>query len=148
MRQQQPALLGLLGAYNEQALTFTMAPTSKTVLVVLEDLFFNVKIADAAKRIGLEVVFVKTAEAALARLAESPLLLIVDLNCASVDPVQLISDVKAGEFRSIPVIGYVSHVQVELKQRAQEAGCDMVLARSALSTNLPQVLRRYAGLPV
>ena len=43
------------------------------------------------------------------------------------------------------MIGYVSHVQGELKQAAHEAGCDMVLARSAFSQNLPQILKRHSG---
>ena len=42
----------------------------------------------------------------------------------------------------IQLVGYVSHVQGELKQAAQEAGCDMVLARSAFSQNLLQILTR------
>jgi hypothetical protein len=37
-------------------------------------------------------------------------------------------------------------VQGELKQQAQEAGCDMVLARSAFSQNLPVILKRHAGV--
>ena len=37
-----------------------MVETSKMVLAVLEDLFFNVKIADAAKRAGLDLTVVKT----------------------------------------------------------------------------------------
>jgi CheY-like chemotaxis protein len=124
-----------------------MVETSKMVLAVLEDLFFNVKIADAAKRAGLDLTVVKTEEAALAKLAERPLLVILDLNCASVDPVKLASDIKATEFRDIPVIAYVSHVQTELRQRAQAAGCDMVVARSAFSTGMSSILREYAGLP-
>jgi len=36
-------------------------------------------------------------------------------------------------------------VQGELKQKAQEAGCDTVLPRSAFSQSLPQILRRYAA---
>ena len=45
----------------------------------------------------------------------------------------------------IDVVGYVSHVQGELKQQAQQAGCNMVLARSAFSQNLPQILKRHSG---
>jgi CheY-like chemotaxis protein len=123
-----------------------MPQSSKTVVGVLEDLFFTVKIADAAKRAGLQVIFCKTEDAALERIGEKPLLVVIDLNCRSLDPVPFITKLKAGEFRNIPVIGFVSHVQGELKQQAQSAGCDMVLARSAFSTNFPQILRRHAGL--
>jgi hypothetical protein len=45
----------------------------------------------------------------------------------------------------ISLLGYLSHVQGELKLKAQEAGCDTVLPRSAFSQSLPQILKRYAG---
>jgi hypothetical protein len=59
--------------------------------------------------------------------------------------VQLIQKLKADPaLQKISLLGYVSHVQGDLKQAAQEAGCDMVLARSAFSQNLPQILKRHA----
>jgi len=48
--------------------------------------------------------------------------------------------------KSIPIIGFVSHVQGELKMKAQDAGANMVMARSAFSQNLQQILRRHAGV--
>lgn len=116
---------------------------SKRVLGVLDDLLFTVKIADAAKRNGLQTQFVKSEGDALAAAAERPMLVILDLNANSVDPIALIPKLK--ELGKIPVIAFVSHVQGELKQRAHEAGADMVMARSAFSTNLPQILKRHAG---
>jgi len=112
---------------------------------VVEDLLFVVKIADAAKRSGLEAQFVKTEQDALAAAEANPLLVIVDLNANSVDPIDLISKLKGTERKKLPVIAFVSHVQGELKQRAHDAGADMVMARSAFSTNLPQILKRHAG---
>ena len=116
---------------------------TRRVLGVLDDLLFTVKIADAAKRNGLQTQFVKTEIDALAAAAERPMLVILDLNANSVDPIELIPKLK--ELGKIPVIAFVSHVQGELKQRAHEAGADMVMARSAFSTNLPQILKRHAG---
>ena len=77
-------------------------------------------------------------------IKEPPLLAIIDLNCNSVNPVDLILRIKQ-ESPKLPLIGFVSHVQGDLKQKAQEAGC-MVMARSAFSQNLPQILRRHAGV--
>ena len=115
------------------------------VLAVLEDLFFTVKINEAAKRAGLPVQFVKSEKDALDQAAEVPAVILVDLNCTCLDPLQLLRTLKANpDLNKISVIGYVSHVQGELKQQAQEAGCDMVLARSAFSQNLPQILKRYS----
>jgi CheY-like chemotaxis protein len=117
--------------------------STRRVLGVLDDLLFTVKIADAAKRNGLQTQFVKSEADALAAAAERPMLIILDLNANSVDPIALIPKLK--ELGKIPVIAFVSHVQGELKQRAHEAGADMVMARSAFSTNLPQILKRHAG---
>ena len=50
------------------------------------------------------------------------------------------------ETKNISVIGYLSHIQVELKQQAQEAGCDMVMARSAFSQNMSQIFKRHSGV--
>ena len=118
---------------------------TKKVLAVLEDLFFTVKINEAAKRAGLGVTFVKSERDALDQAAENPALIILDLNFAGIEPVDLIRKLKADPvLQKISLLGYVSHVQGELKQAAQEAGCDMVLARSAFSQNLSQILKRHA----
>jgi len=121
----------------------TMA--TRKVLAVVEDLFFTVKINEAAKRAGLSVAFVKSERDTLDQAAENPALIILDLNFAGIEPVHLIQKLKADPaLKKISLLGYVSHVQGELKQAAQEAGCDMVLARSAFSQNLPQILKRHA----
>ena len=121
--------------------------SSKKILAVLEDLFFRVKISDAAKRSGLDVEFVKAEQDALAAAqADTPLLIILDLNCNGVNPLKLVGKLKGDSgLKQVSVIAFLSHIQGELKQKAHEAGCDMVLARSAFSQNLPQILKRHSG---
>ena len=112
------------------------------IVAVLDDLLFTVKINEAAKRAGNPVVFVKSERDALDQAAALPTVIIIDLNCGALDPLRLIRSLKSDEnLKKIRVVGYVSHVQGELKQAAQQAGCDLVLARSAFSQNLPQILR-------
>jgi ActR/RegA family two-component response regulator len=120
------------------------------IVAAVTDLFFTVKINEAAKRAGLGVQFVKTKEDAVAAAAEKPKLLIVDLNCDAVEPLDMVRGLKAegSEHRSVVIIGYLSHLQADLKKQAQEAGCNMVLARSAFSQNIVQILQRNAGIPV
>jgi len=113
---------------------------------VLEDLMFTVKINEAAKRAGLHVDFVKSEKDAVEKAKEKPVLIILDLNTGAVEPLKLIGKLKSGsETKAISLLGFVSHVQGELKQQAQEAGCNMVMARSAFSQNLPMILKRHAG---
>jgi PleD family two-component response regulator len=120
----------------------------KKILAVVEDLLFTVKISDAAKRAGLEVEFLKSERDVIEKAAsENPLLIILDLNFSAVQPLKLISQVKSnGAMKQISVIGYLSHVQGELKQQAQEAGANIVMARSAFSQNLQQILKRHSGV--
>src|ERR1700733_9301999 len=119
----------------------------KKILAVVEDLLFTVKISDAAKRAGLEVEFVKSERDVIEKAThEKPLLIILDLNFTAVQPLKLISKMKNnGEMKQISVIGDLSHGQGELHHQAQEAGANIVMARSAFSQNLPQILKRHSG---
>ena len=124
-----------------------MPQKPRKILAAVDDLFFVVKINDAAKRSGFEVEFVKSAQELLDRARqEAPALVIVDLNARSVKPVELIAKLRAEEsLRRTSIIAFVSHLEAELKVRAQAAGASMVLARSAFSMNLPQILKRHSS---
>ena len=112
------------------------------IVAVLTDLMFTVKISDAAKRAGVAVQFVKTADDALLR-ADGAVAMILDLNYA---PPDLIQRLKSEEStRDIPLVGYVSHVAADVIQRARAAGCDTVMARSAFVEKLPEMMQHFAN---
>ena len=107
---------------------------------------FTVKIQEAAKRAGMDVVFVKSHADAIAKAKDNAAIIILDLNTSALEPLNVITELKSdSETCNIDLLGYVSHVQVDLKQAAQAKGCDMVVARSAFSQNLPTILKRYAA---
>jgi PleD family two-component response regulator len=119
----------------------------KRVLAVVSDLFFSVKLTEAAKRAGLALEFVKDPKEVIEKAQGRPSLIIFDLNMDAVEPLKLISELKSTPAtKGVSLIGYLSHIQAELKQQAQEAGCDMVMARSALSQNLPLIFKRHSGI--
>ncbi len=121
-----------------------MNNAKKKIVAVLSDLMFTVKIQEAAKRAGLEVTFVSSKEKALAQAEQKPAAMILDLNDSGVNALELISTLRGDpETSGIELVGYVSHVQTELKQAALNKGCDLVVARSAFSQNLPSILSRY-----
>jgi CheY-like chemotaxis protein len=111
----------------------------KWILAVASDLMFTVKIQDAAKRAGASSVFVSNQMRALERMAggDPPTLVILDLDFSQADPIALIPLIRA---KDIPAIGYLSHVHLDLKRKAEEAGCSQVIARSALDGWLNQKL--------
>lgn len=115
----------------------------------MTDLFFSAKIHDMAKKFGMIVEFVKDKDTVLEKLKEKPSVVIFDLNYDAADPINLIRAIKSNpETKRISTLGFVSHVQTDLKLQAQEAGCDMVVARSVFAQNLPVILKRHATVPV
>ncbi|HEU4391933.1 MAG TPA: hypothetical protein VFV34_29370, partial [Blastocatellia bacterium] len=70
----------------------------------------------------------------------TPSLIIVDLNAGRLDPIELVKAIKSSEMRRVPVLAFLSHVQVDLMRRAEEAGADKVMPRSAFSQRLPEIL--------
>jgi PleD family two-component response regulator len=121
-------------------------PANKTVLAVVSDLFFSAKINEAAKRAGVTLEYVTTEKDLLEKAKAKPVLIIFDLNFDAVHPLELIGKIKGNaELKTISLLGYLSHVQVDLKMKAQETGCDMVMPRSAFSMNLPEILKRHTG---
>jgi CheY-like chemotaxis protein len=119
------------------------------VFAFVEDLFFLSKIQDTGRKMNVKVEFVKTEKDLADRMksngVEQPSLIIFDLNNANAKPLTLIPKLKSKLKKGTSIIGFLSHVQGDLKQKAHEVGCDMVLPRSAFSQNLPQLLRRHGA---
>jgi CheY-like chemotaxis protein len=119
------------------------------IFAFVDDLFFLAKIQETARKMNVKVEFVKTDKDLLDRMKlngeEKPSLIIFDLNNANAKPLTLIPKLKTKLKKGTSIIGFLSHVQGDLKQKAHEVGCDMVLPRSAFSQNLPQLLRRHGA---
>jgi CheY-like chemotaxis protein len=116
------------------------------VLAAVDDLFFGAKILETAERLNVPLALVRSpGELVEKARAFRPDLVIVDLNAEGCRPLEALRQVKADpELKDTPVLGFYSHVQHELKAAAAEAGCDRILARSAFTAQLPDILRPYA----
>ncbi len=125
------------------------AEANSRIFAFIEDLFFMAKIQETARKLNVKVEFVKTDKEMVEKMQqngeEKPSLIIFDLNNANVKPLTLIPKLKSKLKKGTSIIGFLSHVQGDLKQKAHEVGCDMVLPRSAFSQNLPQLLRRHGA---
>jgi hypothetical protein len=122
------------------------APTR--IYLFIEDLFFFAKINETARKLGIKVAFVKNDPQTIAKIIEAPederaSLIVFDLNNAAAKPMTLIPKIKSKLKKGTSVIGFLSHLQGDLKAKAVEAGCDIVMPRSAFSQNLPTLLRRH-----
>ena len=115
---------------------------SKSILAVGTDLFFSAKINEASAQTGINVEFARRPEDVLARAkALSPAWLLIDLNSQRLNALDVVSGVRAeSELDSVQILGFISHIQKELRQAALQAGCSKVIPRSEFSARLPELL--------
>jgi DNA-binding NarL/FixJ family response regulator len=109
-----------------------------SVVALVDDLFFQMKLAETAKQLGVEVKVAATGDALLNLLQSAPRLVIVDLNARS-QPLQAVEKLRKTN-KDIRVVGFLSHVQTQLAAQAQAAGCNEVLPRSSFTQNLAAIL--------
>ena len=121
------------------------------IFAFVEDLFFMTKIMDTAKKLNVKVALVKE----LDYMVIGTVAVMVGLLAVF---VVIVRSTKSGDpffskkgpsmprkKKGTSILGFVSHVQGDLKMKAQEAGCDSVMPRSAFSQNLPSLLRRHGA---
>ena len=125
------------------------------VLALVDDLFFQAKMVETARRVGIKLKTVSTGAALMDALSggsnqapggnsggaaggDMPRLIVVDLN-ARQGPLEAIEKLQAGG-NPVPVIGFLSHVQTDLAERARAAGCRQVMPRSSFTQNLSEIL--------
>ena len=106
---------------------------------------FSSKIKTAASQLGVGVTFARSADAALAEMRKAtPALVILDLNNARINPLGIVAQMKLdAALAPIPTIGYASHVQTDVIDAARQAGVGEVLARSAFTQRLGEILLRH-----
>jgi len=100
------------------------------VIAVAPDLMFGSRIDATLGAAGHEVTLSPS-------LSEAPLadteLLIADLEVES--PEALVG-------LGVPVLGYYSHVDAETRERAEAAGVDLVVPRSRMAREMPELVAR------
>src|SRR6185295_16990455 len=111
---------------------------SKSIVACLEDLFFRSKIDATARHLDLPVRFVDAAGLVEACSEPGTAAALVELNDGALEAVRRMRQKK--ETRAVAVVGFLSHVDKALAQRAEEAGVTTVLPRSQFSENLPELL--------
>lgn len=115
------------------------------VTALVADLIFESKITATAKHVGVDVRIARTPADILNALSDASESqnglggLIVDLNVATGDALDLIRQIKA-DHPALPIVAYLSHVQVELADNARQAGADRVLPKSDFTARLPEIL--------
>ncbi|MDQ2975140.1 MAG: hypothetical protein M3R69_06990 [Acidobacteriota bacterium] len=114
----------------------------RTVVAAVEDMLFVSKIREAAKAVGMIANFPKRADALLDTISQDPPnLIVVDLHSLRFNAIELAGELKSNEsLKTIPLLGFFSHVQTDLQRQAIEAGYDQVIPRSVFFRDLASIL--------
>ena len=112
---------------------------TKSLVACVEDLFFRSKIDATARHLNVPVRFVDGRGLPGASREEGTAAALVELSASDcLDAVRKIRENEAT--RELPVIGFLSHVDRELAQKAESAGVTRVLPRSQFSETLPDLM--------
>jgi hypothetical protein len=103
------------------------------VVAVAADLMLGSKVEATLSAAGHEVTLAPSLQEAPLGEAE---LLVADVEAEN--PEALVGF-------GIPVLGYYSHVNVESREVAEAAGVDLVVPRSRLARELPELAERLLG---
>ncbi len=111
----------------------------KRIMVLLGDLFFAPAVQSALSQLGY-APDVRHVESPPGELGDPPpALLIVELDAPQSAWEPLVQQAKD---RGVPSLGYGPHVDLDLRQRALDAGITQVVGRSAFATQLPSLVQR------
>ncbi len=112
------------------------------IICVIDDLMFSIRISTAAKRLAADVYFERTADRVITTIRDKqPSLVIFDLNSARMQPLAALKALKGDPaLQPIRTLGYVSHTDTATIAAARAAGIDEVMARSAFTEKLGEIL--------
>ena len=118
-----------------------------TVLALVDDLMFLSRIREAGRGAEVEVRTMRSAAALVAACREGgPALVLADLDSARLPVMAAIAALRAEtDLADVKIVGFVSHMNADRAQSGREAGCSLVLARSAFVQDLPEILRGSGG---
>ena len=118
------------------------ADADRSVLVLADDLFVRGRIDATARATGRRVRYARSADDARAAIRdERPRAVLVGLAATRLPWAELVRELKADPATAgTYVLGFGPHKNLELRARALEAGADRVLANSAFTRALPELL--------
>ncbi len=113
---------------------------SRTLVACLDDLFFRSKIEATARHLNVPLSFTSAADLAKTCRDGKTAAVLLDLSVSG-NPLDVVAELRRDEAtRDLPVIGFLSHVDRDLAQRAESSGVTRVMPRSEFSERLPDLI--------
>lgn len=123
---------------------------SQTILLLVKDVFFSVKLTNDLRTLGHTPLAVRDTADFLAKLRAEPrpALVLLDLMIRGFDWQAALAQAReAGLLDHLPILAFGPHTDTALRQRARAAGVTRIVANSKALLNLPEVISRYLAMP-
>jgi CheY-like chemotaxis protein len=115
------------------------------VAALIPDLLFGSKVQSALQAAGHEVDLIAGEVEAWDEVGGIDLL-VIDLTSPDVDGVELFETLAtAGELHEVRTLGFFAHVEPDVRDRALQAGFDVVVPRSRMARDGAQLVDRLVG---
>lgn len=117
------------------------------ILALEKDLFFSVKIRDTLQHHEMDVVIVRTLSAFEQQLMidEKPALVLINTATKGVDWEEAI---RVARTQGVPVLAFGSHMDLEARAKALQAGAVKVVANSKFTSDIVGLVTRMLNNPV
>jgi DNA-binding NarL/FixJ family response regulator len=120
------------------------------VLALTADLLFGSRIQGDLLAAGNEVELIADEARLRTRLTDTDTravdVLVVDLTDAELDGASIVETLDGeGALSSVATLGFYSHVDVPARERAERAGLDLIIPRSRMAREGPELVRRLVA---
>ncbi|WP_447974119.1 response regulator [Nitrospira sp. Kam-Ns4a] len=115
---------------------------NQVILVAVNDVFFYTKLRDALRGSAYTLERARTQDDVPAKTAPAaPAALVINLNEERLDPFRAIEDFhRSAAGRSLPILAFANHEEVETWRRAKELGVTKIVSRNEFSARTKELI--------
>jgi len=120
---------------------------NKTILVAVSDVFFYTKLRDALKPQGYLLEKARTQDEVSEKAgALRPAAVILNINDETLDAFKALEALKGDDrSKTIPVLAFANHEEVDNWRRAQQLGVAKIVSRNEFSARTLQLVEEVVG---
>lgn len=109
---------------------------STTILVAVTDIFFYTKVRDALRPQGYTLERIRSQdEVAEKAVSLAPAAMIINMNDLGIDAFKALEALRANAaLRTLPILAFANHEEVDTWKRAKELGVTKVVSRNEFSS--------------
>ncbi len=116
---------------------------NKTILVAVSDVFFYTKLRDALKPQGYQLERARTQDEVSEKAGTlRPAAVILNINDESLDAFKALEALKGDDrSKTIPVLAFANHEEVDNWRRAQQLGVTKIVSRNEFSSRTLELVQ-------